>query len=168
VLVDILILGSWFGLDRVRQRLEQTVLTEDARYQVGVQSTGYLQDYPWLGSGGGSFYAVYPAYRDERSIPRHFPHADNDLLELQLEYGAVGSAILAAIVALSLAAALRVLWRRRDPLLRGMAFATLMGVTAILIHSGADANLHIPANAALFMVLLALPWLGLTWGATDF
>jgi hypothetical protein len=162
VLVDILILGSWFGLDRVRERLEQTVVAEDARYQVGVQSTGYLEDYLWLGSGGGSFYAVFPAYRNEKSIPRHFAHADNDLLELQLEYGVVGSALLGAIAALSLATALRVLWRREDPLLRGMAFATLMGVTAILIHSGTDANLHIPANAALFMVLLALPWLGLT------
>ena len=42
-----------------------------------------------------------------------------------------------------------------------MAFASLMGVMAILIHSTADFNLHIPANAALFVVLLALPWLGL-------
>lgn len=164
VLVDILILGSWFGLDRVRERLERTVIAEEARYQLGVRAAGYLEDYFWLGSGGGSFYAVYPAYRDAASLPLHFAHADNDLLELQLEYGAVGSALLVAVVALSLAAAFRVLRRRADPLLRGMAFASLMGVTAILIHSGADANLHIPANACLFMVLLALPWLGLALG----
>ncbi len=164
VLVDLLILGSWFGLDRVRERLEQTVLTEDARYQIGVRATRYLQDYPWLGSGGGSFSSVYPAYRDAESIPLHFAHAENDLLELQLEYGIIGMLPLIASVALSLGAALRVLWSRRDPLSRGMAFASLMGVTAILIHSTADANLHIPANAALFMVLLALPWLGLAIG----
>jgi hypothetical protein len=161
VLIDLLILGSWFGLDRVRERLQQTVLTQDARYQVGVSAARYLGDYPWLGSGGGSFYAVYPAYRDAQSIPLHFAHAENDLLEFQLEYGAIGLLPLVIVVASSLGVALRVLWARKDPLLRGMAFASLMGVTAILVHSAADANLHIPANAALFMVLLALPWLGL-------
>jgi hypothetical protein len=164
VLVDLLILGSWFGLDRVRERLEQTVLIQEARYQLGVNATRYLGDYPWLGSGAGSFSAVYPAYRDASSIPLHFAHADDDLLEFQLEYGVIGMAPLVIFVALSLGAALRVLWVRDDPLLRGMALASLMGVTAILIHSAADANLHIPANAALFMVLLALPWLGLTLG----
>jgi hypothetical protein len=36
-----------------------------------------------------------------------------------------------------------------------------MGVTAILIHSSVDFNLQIPANAMLFMVLLALAWISL-------
>jgi hypothetical protein len=36
-----------------------------------------------------------------------------------------------------------------------------MGVTSILIHSWVDFNLQIPANAALFMVLLALGWISL-------
>ena len=48
-----------------------------------------------------------------------------------------------------------------DPLMRGMAFACVMGVTAILIHSWVDFNLQIPANAVLFMVLLALGWISL-------
>jgi len=164
VMVDLLLLGSWFGLDRVRERLEQTVLTQDARYHVGVSAATYLSDYRWFGSGGGSFPVVYPAYRDAESIPLHFAHADNDLLEFQLEYGVLGVVPLVAVVLLSLGAALRVLFSRADALCRGMAFASLMGITALLIHSAADANLHIPANAALFMVLLALPWLGLTLG----
>ena len=36
-----------------------------------------------------------------------------------------------------------------------------MGITAILIHSSVDFNLQIPANAMLFMVLLAFAWLSL-------
>lgn len=162
--VDILILGSWFGLDRLRERLEQTVITQDARYEVGTHAADYLADYPLLGSGGGSFSAVYPIYREPDSAPMHFAHADNDLLEFQLEYGFLGTIPLALFLALSLFAAIRVLRERSDPLCRGMALASLMGVTAILIHSAADANLHIPSNAALFMVLLALPWIGLTLG----
>ena len=50
---------------------------------------------------------------------------------------------------------------RRDPLMRGMSFACIMGASAILIHSWVDFNLQIPANAMLFMVLLALGWISL-------
>ena len=45
--------------------------------------------------------------------------------------------------------------------MRGMSFACVMGVTAILIHSWVDFNLQIPANACYFMVLLALGWIAL-------
>ena len=68
---------------------------------------------------------------------------------------------LGLVVAFSLAAALLAQARRRDPLMRGMSFASIMGVAAILIHSTVDFNLQIPANAMLFMVLLALGWISL-------
>jgi hypothetical protein len=164
VLVDLFILGSWFGLDRVRERLERTVLTEETRYHVDVQGLGYVQDYWLTGSGGGTFMSVFTAYRDRNLVPLIFDHAHNDYLEFLLEFGVGGLALLGAAVLGSLVAAVSVLRRRRDPLLRGCAFASLMGIAAILIHSTADFNLRIPANAALFMVLLALPWLGLGLG----
>ena len=164
VLVDLFILGSWFGLDRVRERLEKTVLTEEDRYRVDVNGLGYLDDFWVSGSGGGTFAVVFPAYRDQGLSPNLYVHADNDYLESLLEYGVLGLVLPGGIVLLSVAAALRVLCRRRDPLPRGMAFASLMGIMAILIHSTADFNLHIPANAALFVVLISLPWLGLDGG----
>jgi O-antigen ligase len=104
--------------------------------------------------------SVFTAYRDRNLVPLTFDHAHNDYLEFLLEFGVGGLALLGAAVLGSLVAAVSVLRRRRDPLLRGCAFASLMGIGAILIHSTADFNLRIPANAALFMVLLALPWLG--------
>jgi hypothetical protein len=45
--------------------------------------------------------------------------------------------------------------------MRGISFASIMGIVAILIHSSVDFNLQIPANAALFMVILALAWISL-------
>jgi hypothetical protein len=47
---------------------------------------------------------------------------------------------------------------RRDLLMQGMGFAATMALIAVLIHSVADFNLHIPADAATFMVVLALAW----------
>ena len=49
----------------------------------------------------------------------------------------------------------------KSTLMRGMSFASLMGITAILIHSWVDFNLYIPANAVFFMVLIALGWISL-------
>ena len=73
----------------------------------------------------------------------------------------VGLAIISMPVVLSLATALIAQLRRRDPLMRGMSFAAIMGITAILIHSTVDFNLKIPANAATFVLLLALAWISL-------
>ena len=41
-------------------------------------------------------------------------------------------------------------------LVRGITLGAMAGITAILVHSISDFNLHIPANALLFTVLAAL------------
>ena len=103
---------------------------------------------------------VFPRYRAE-TIVNFYDHAHNDYAQFASESGLLGLALLGAFVSMSLGAALLAQWRRRDPLMRGMAFACVMGTTAILIHSWVDFNLQIPANALLFMVVLALGWISL-------
>jgi len=39
---------------------------------------------------------------------------------------------------------------------RGVTLGAMSGITAILVHSIVDFNLHIPANALLFTVLTAI------------
>jgi O-antigen ligase len=158
LVIDTFILGSWFGLEKVRKRLEQTVLTQETRYHTNVQATEYLDDFWLTGSGGGTFAAVFPYYRREGLAPAFFTNAHNDYLEFVLEVGVLGTLPLALVVSVSLGRALLIMRRRRDPLLRGMGLASVMGIAAILIHSTSDFNLRIPANAALFVLLLALPW----------
>jgi hypothetical protein len=41
-------------------------------------------------------------------------------------------------------------------LVRGITLGAMTGVTAILVHSISDFNLHIPANAILFTMLAAI------------
>jgi hypothetical protein len=47
--------------------------------------------------------------------------------------------------------------------LQGMGFAATMAIVALLIHSAVDFNLQIPANAAMFVVMLALGWVSRYW-----
>lgn len=161
VVIDIFIIGTWFGIEKVVARLESTSAVHDAdRMDVGKQTLRLWKDYALTGSGGGSFYAVFPKYRSG-DIASFFDHAHDDYLEFASEYGMLGMLILGAIVIASIAAALDAQFRRRDPLMRGMAFSSTMGIISLMIHSFVDFNLQISANAATFMVILALGWISL-------
>jgi putative inorganic carbon (HCO3(-)) transporter len=169
IVIDLFIVGAWFGVEKVAQRLAESSVSLDAdRLNVSRDTLNLLKDYPLTGAGGGSFRMVYPRYRSD-SIVAYYDHAHQDYLEIAAEVGAIGLCLLGLVVLTSFWAALRALYRRRDGLMRGMAFSSIMGIIALLIHGTVDFNLQIPANAATFMVLLALGWiaLNLEGGATD-
>ena len=155
VLLDTLILGAWFGIDQVGERIANTAFGQEYRDEVYVYALRYWGDYWWTGSGGGSFYGGFPHYR-ELDVRAFYDYAHNDYLQFAAETGMVGIALLGAIVGLSLGAAVLAQYRRRDPLMKGIACGSLMGIVALLIHSMVDFNLQIPANAMTFVLLLAL------------
>ncbi len=65
----------------------------------------------------------------------------------------------------SIFTALAAHYRRRDPLMRGMSFAVIMGIIAMMSHATVEFNLQMPANAATFVVLLSLAWISLNLGS---
>jgi hypothetical protein len=159
LLIDMFIVGAWFGVEKLTDRISQTSAEGDAgRLDVAKRSIGLLKDYPLVGGGGGSFHTVYARYRSGE-VKQYYDHAHQDYLEIIADVGGVGFSLLALAVLLSLYTALRTLFRTRDLLLRGMSFASVMGIIALLIHSTVDFNLQIPANAATFMIILALGWI---------
>lgn len=161
LVIDLFIVGAWFGMEKLADRMVQTSLVHDAgRVEVSINTLELLKDYPITGAGGGSFHLAYARYRGD-GIVQYYDHAHQDYLEIMADVGAIGIGFLGLVVLLSFWAALKALFRRRDSLMRGMAFASTMGIIAILIHSTVDFNLQIPANAATFMIVLALGWIAL-------
>ncbi len=164
VIIDMVIVGQWFGLEKVKQRLEQTNAMSENRDEVNKYGLEQWKDYRLTGSGLGSFYAVFPKYRGV-DIQGFNKEAHNDYLQFATETGVVGPVLLASIVIASIFTALAAHYRRRDPLMRGMSFAVIMGIIAMMSHATVEFNLQMPANAATFVVLLSLAWISLNLGS---
>ena len=160
IVIDIFIIGSWVGLEKVRDRIAETTLAGESRDEFGIHSFRMWQDYPLFGAGAGSYYSVYPRYRvGDTSSGFLVDHAHNDYLELLSEYGILGILLPAGTVILALGNAILAQRKRRNQLARGIGFAATMAITAMLIHATVEFNLQIPAYAATFMVILAMAWL---------
>jgi putative inorganic carbon (HCO3(-)) transporter len=166
IVIDIFIVGSWFGVEKVVQRIEHTTMYRTAvpgeesmeeRAEPGLHSLEILRAYPWLGSGGGTFYVAFPEHR-QKDIIGFFDHAHNDYAQFASETGVVGIGLLGLLVLGTLFIALKTQHQRQDELSRGVAFGVSMGIISLMIHSWVDFNLQIPANALTFVVMLAMGW----------
>jgi O-antigen ligase len=141
---------------RVISYVEQadTEFLLEGRAAVWRASASMFTDFPVTGSGYGSFREVFPRYTPPGARLR-FAQAHNDYLEVLLEGGLVGFALLAW---LSIAYLTRV--RRRMRRLgagdRLVALGILVGVAALSVHAFFDFNHQMPANALLFVAMCAL------------
>ncbi len=164
VAIDIFIVGTWFGVEQVMDRIQKTVnveqgqvvINDQARLDAIAESAGMIRQAPLAGSGGGGYFTRFPEYRSPDQ--RFFDHAHNDYLEFTVNYGIPAVLLWGWFMLLSLRMSLTQLKTRRHALALGASFSSLMALVAMGIHSTVDFSLQIPANAATFMVLLALPW----------
>jgi O-antigen ligase len=85
LIIDIVIVGTWFGVEQVVDRIQTTGTWSEQgqryrdqdRLDVDNEVLNAWQSFRLLGSGGGTFYTVFPAYR-QSDISHYFDHAHND------------------------------------------------------------------------------------------
>lgn len=163
--IDVLVVGTWFGVEQVIDRIQDTVQVEEdnswssrdkVRLDADRETLNIISYAPVTGMGGGSFYSVYPAWRAEDQ--GFMDHTHNDYLEFLANYGVVGGALLALFLMQCLRRASQGLENRDREKLFGVSFAAMMAMVAMLIHASVDFSLQIPANAAWFVVLCILPF----------
>ena len=146
---------SAVGLEKVVERLEQTQIETEMRADVNLASMAIIKDFAMTGTGSGSFYTAFPGYHDG-TWRGFFDLAHNDYLQFPLELGLPVFVLLAGAVLWVISRAILAMKSRRSAIYIGMGFSAFMGLLAILIHSTVDFNLQIPANAAYFIVLMAV------------
>ncbi len=112
-----------------------------------------IKEYPFLGTGPGTFAFVYMKY-EPPALDVKYTMAHNDYLHFIAEAGLSLSIVMAWIIIALYRNGFKKL-KNPSRLVRGTTLGALSGITAILVHSISDFNLHIPANALLFTVLAA-------------
>lgn len=155
IVIDLFIVSSWFGLDKVQERLAQTSLTQESRDEVVIDSMPIVSDFPIVGTGGGSYYGVFPSYK-KSNLYAFYDHTHNDYLEFLIEYGFISLFCLGVLVLMCFYSAAMAIKKRRNVIFKGAGFASLMAMTGMLIHMFVDFPLQAPANASYFIVFLAL------------
>ncbi len=153
--VDVWIVSGWFGLEKLATRLGQTNAQTEARTFAFKAYPGLIDEYSRTGSGMGTFAAVF-AKNQPADAYGYYDHAHNDYAEFLIEAGIPGVVILAILAGLSGLHAVSVIRRRNDRLRVGVCFAFLMASAELAIHSMTDFNLQIPANAATYIVMMAM------------
>ena len=173
ILAGIVALGFgfaiWIGSDRVFQTLQilrrgTADPVAQKRFLLWHDTVKIGHDYPWIGSGLNTFQWVYPPYRNPRLYPFTYTHAENDYVQVYAEGGVPLVLILAVSLVTGATQLLRALWRANDRHVSILGTGLLAGLFALLLHSVADFNLHIMANAVLFVIILALAYRILVFG----
>jgi O-antigen ligase len=155
LLLDMLIIGSMFGLEKLQQRYQETSFASEARDNVVLDSLPLLSQHGLTGTGGGTFYTVFPAVQPA-PYSGFYDHAHNEYLQFAIEIGMPMTALLGLMVCWCLWQNLQVMRQSDDKLHRGLAFGGAMAIVHMLIHNSVDFNLQAPANALLFLTILAL------------
>jgi len=157
LVIDIAIVGTFFGVDKVAERLQKTSTDTESRDEVTRDTLNLFKEQPLVGMGAGTFIYVYPALKsDDVTSDRYYNHAHNDYAQFLAEFGLPATLALGGIVVWSLWQGLVAMRQRNSRFYQGVGFASTMAIIAFAMHSTVDFNLQIPANAMTFLLILAL------------
>ncbi len=160
VVIFIISTIAWLGSAPVVERI-LSIKTEIASQYIGGRlpiwqgTADIIKDYPLFGTGFGTFNYIFPKYEPE-IIRRHFSYAHSDFLELLSDTGIIGLSIFMAFGLVSVVWLFRRFHKRYDPYVTGISIGILGSLASIFVHSFTDFSLQIPANAILFVIILAL------------
>jgi O-antigen ligase len=156
-LVGAAALAVWIGLDPVVARFAAGGLGDTGRLPIWSDALQLVGANLWLGTGWGTFARAYPAVQTAH-LNGFVLHAHNDYLEHVVELGLPGALWLWAGIVAVYARTLRAFWRGAAAQRRAWLWGAGGSLTAILLHSLADFNLYIPANALVFSLVLGLAY----------
>ena len=149
---------AWIGVGRSLERFSQyrsLEVTEARRVEMTRDTWRIFLDHPVLGTGFGTLQTVFPRYEtlyDGLVVN----HSHDDYVELLSDAGVVGGLLGAWFLVLLFWRGAKSLGASRSTLELALHVGALTACFGLLVHSFSDFNLHIPANALIFLLLAAL------------
>ncbi len=161
----------WFGASATMQRFEALTVSDisrDQRVSMDRDTLRIFRDHYPTGTGLGTLETVFPQY-ETNYTERVVDHAHNDYLELLAETGIIGGLLGLAFILLLFRQGFANLNSHECQPRHAFYAGALAACSALLVHSFVDFNLHVPANACLFLLLATLASAGKrlhdTWSA---
>jgi tetratricopeptide (TPR) repeat protein len=164
--------GAWIGLEPFLARVWHADYM--VRWVQWLTTLPMLRAFPLFGVGLGAYRDIYLRYQPAALDPGkvYYPYAHNDLLQLAVELGFIGAAVIlfmawrvgADLVGAHLLGRAscpvgggeRGGARRHDPFSVGLGVGAVGAVLALLVHSAFDFGARIPANGILAATCLGI------------
>lgn len=145
-------LGWYFGWDTLAPRMEQLGEGFDGREAMYTAARPMTADYPWLGTGPGTFATVFQFYRFSNAT--YWPEQlHNDWLETRITFGWIGLALVLAALACIF---LRRLMPGQIRAGRHFIFLGWLALVGCLVQAVFDFPLQIHSILFLFLVICAI------------
>ncbi len=152
ILVAVLLIGA----HNTVERFMKTQLEKEGRFNTRWPGTITMaSDFPLFGTGFGTFRYSYYLYDHEGGIS-WTTHAHNDYLEVFSDGGMAGGILFLSLLGMIMVSIYRMWWKRRHPEVKMLGLGVIVSLFAVLFHSVFDFSLRIPANAYIFVFVLAL------------
>lgn len=152
--LDVVLIGSQFGLEKVQQRISETDLGTDARAELNKANLAAAQKYYQLGAGLGSYPYVIQVERAASTKSRAI-HAHNDYFEFLIEVGLPGMALLLSLTGLHGLIALKLAFGVRNSK-RHLGLLYLFCATCAAVHATTEFNFRLPAYAFIFVAIMGI------------
>lgn len=147
------LLAVFVGLQSTLDKFLTGNYIEGGRIDYWSNSLTMFGDFPLFGTGLGTFKYAYFLYGRETGW---VDHAHNEYVESLSDMGALAFVAFFALLTILVFSLLRMWIARRHPEVKPVVLGVLTALFAAFFHSFFDFSLRIPANAFLFLILLAL------------
>ena len=147
-----LAIGLLLGWDKLADRLKDTKSGYVVREDIYNTARNMARDYPWFGTGPGTFESVFQLYRS--SPDEYWPaQLHNDWLETRITFGWIGSALIALAFLCTLAR-----WFVPGQIHSGWQFTSLLwlALAGCLAHARFDFPLQVYSILQLFLLECAI------------
>ena len=169
VFAALLVVGAaGYSIPTVRARVAHTVGTREADQSVVLKDVTLagrtlmwtatlrmIPEHPLFGTGPLTWEWFHLKYRDPAMQMRP-KYTHEDVLQLTSDYGIVGLVLVIWIFGCFYWHAARMSRPEHSADQRAFAIGSAVAVSAIVVHSFVDFNMHIPSNAMLVVTLMAL------------
>ncbi|MBI5644141.1 MAG: O-antigen ligase family protein [Deltaproteobacteria bacterium] len=151
-------------MDRIASLAEKETYLRQRRWTVWSAAAGIIRDYPLTGTGLDTFEAVFPGYQPLEASGLRWLDAHNDYIQFMAETGITGVLIALTFFGLLFKRAFSSLNNPKGGTRKYLPIGLLSAMVAFLLSIISTSNIHVPADALLFSIILAM---GVKLSASD-